>query len=80
MTTTTWRDIADHLTPEEVGELERLGGIGRRAIHAVAVAFREVQQMLDELLRRQSGPVSDDTAAAPRKTSIIHRVQQFRSG
>ena len=28
MTTTTWRDIADHLTPEQVGELERWQALG----------------------------------------------------
>ena len=28
VTTTTWRDIADHLTPEQVGELERWEALG----------------------------------------------------
>ena len=28
MTTTTWRDIADQLTPEQVGELERWEALG----------------------------------------------------
>ena len=28
MTTTTWRDIADHLTPEHFGELERWEALG----------------------------------------------------
>ena len=63
-------EISPNSTPSEAAE----------TVKACAAAFREVQQMLDELLRRQSGPVSDDTAAAPRKASIIHRVQQFRSG
>lgn len=63
-------EISPNSTPSEAAE----------TVKACAAAFREVQQMLDELLRRQSGPVSDDTAAAPRKPSIIHRVQQFRSG
>jgi hypothetical protein len=28
MTNTTWRDIADHLTPQQVGELERWEALG----------------------------------------------------
>ena len=28
MTTTTWRDIADQLTPEQVGELENWEALG----------------------------------------------------
>ena len=63
-------EMSPNSTPSEAAE----------TVKARAAAFREVQQMLDELLRRQSGPVSDDTAAAPRKPSIIHRVRQFRSG
>ena len=63
-------EMSPNSTPSEAAE----------TVKARAAAFREIQQMLDELLRRQSGPVSDDTATAPRKPSIIHRVRQFRSG